>query len=263
MKLTASLILRNELGRYLGLCIDSLLEYVNEIRILDDGSTDGWYETLRPGWGKKASKVHVERHTARVSNEPDFHRHAAARNRLLQFTLEGEPTWVLAVDADEFVSDGQALRQICDAEAAGATSVLSLEIAEVWEVCEETLCIRQDGGWKAHQIGCVWKADAFKARAALGLKDHGHATGRVPDVIHRVPSIPARGEKLLHFGWSNVPERAERFKRYDLGDGGRFHAAAHIASIMWGNDRVKLEPTVWPESWPDPMRAQLLAKASS
>lgn len=256
MSLTASLILRNELGRYLGLCIDSLLEYVDEIRVLDDGSTDGWYETLRPGWGDAASKVFVERHEARVSDEPDFYRHAAARNRLLQFTLEGEPTWVLAIDADEFVSDGQALRRICDAEATGATSVLSLEIAEVWEACDETLCIRQDGGWKAHPIGCVWKPDRF--RSALALKDHGHATGRVPDAIYRVPSSPT-GEDLLHFGWANLEERAERFKRYDVGDGGKFHAAAHIASIMWGNDRVKMESYPWP-AWS--VRDQIFVRAS-
>lgn len=259
MKLTASLILRNELGRYLGLCIDSLLGYVDEIRVLDDGSTDGWEETLRPGWGNEGVRVIVERHTARVSDEPDFHRHAAARNRLLQFTLDGKPDWIVALDADEFVSDGGKLRHFCDKDA-GPFSAVSLEIAEVWEVCEETLCIRQDGGWKAHPIGCVWRPDRF--RSALALKDHGHATGRVPDAIHRVPSIPT-GEQLLHFGWSNIPERAERFKRYDVGDGGRFHAAAHISSIMWSNDRVRMEAYPWPESWPEPMRAQLLEKASS
>lgn len=256
MKLTASLILRNELDRYLGLCIDALLDYVDEIRVLDDGSTDGWEETLRPGWGKDGKKVRVERHTARVSDEPDFHRHAAARNRLLDFTLEGEPTWVLAVDADEFVTDGKKLRQVC--EDAGGFSVVSLEIAEVWEACDETLCIRQDGGWKAHEIGCVWKPDRF--RSALMLKDHGHATGRVPEAIYRVPSIPT-GEALLHFGWTNVPERVERFKRYDVGDGGKYHAAAHIASIMWGNDRVKMEALPWP-TWPDDLRNHVRARAN-
>lgn len=258
MKLTASLILRNELDRYLSLCIDSLLGYVDEIRVLDDGSTDGWYETLRPGWGKEGDRVIVERHAARVSDEPDFHRHAAARNRLLQFTLEGKPTWVLAIDADEFVTDGGKLREICEG-TAGPTSVLSLVIAEVWEACEETLCIRQDGGWKAHPIGCLWRPDRF--RSELALKDHGHATGRVPEAIYRVPSSPT-GQDLLHFGWTNVPERTERFKRYDVGDGGKFHAAAHIASIMWGNDRVKMEAYPWP-AWPEAMRAQLFAKASS
>lgn len=258
LKLTASLILRNEVHRYLGLCIDSLLEFVDEIRVLDDGSTDGWEETLRPGWGKNERKVIVEHHVARVSDEPDFYRHAAARNRLLDFTLAGEPTWVLAVDADEFVTDGGMLRRVCG--DAGAFSVLSLEIAEVWEACDETLCIRQDGGWKAHPIGCVWRPDRF--RSALALKDHGHATGRVPEAIYRVPSIPAGEEALLHFGWANVAERAERFKRYDVGDGGRFHAAAHIASIMWGNDRVTMEAYDWPAGL-DPIRAQLLAKAAS
>lgn len=240
VKLTASLILRDELDRYLGLCIDALLEYVDEIRILDDNSSDGWEETLRSGWGDAGSKVVVERHQARETDEPDFYRHAAARNRLLQFTLEGNPTYVLAIDADEFVSDGHALRRAC--ERGG--DVLSLEIAEVWQACEETLCIRQDGGWRAHPIGCVWRAERFRQQA-LSLKDRGHATGRVPEGIHGVPSTPA-GEALLHFGWANRVERAERFKRYDEGDGGKFHAASHIASIMWPDSRVKMQPYDWP-----------------
>lgn len=259
MKLCASLILRNELDRYLGLCIAALLEYVDEICILDDGSTDGWEETLRPSWGKEAKRIRVELHKARVSDEPDFHRHAEARNRLLHFTLDGKPDWILAIDSDEFVTDGQELRRICEgATSAGATSVLSLEIAEVWEACDETLCIRQDGGWKAHPIGCVWRPERF--RSALTLKDHGHATGRVPEAIYRVPSIPT-GEDLLHFGWTNVPERVERFKRYDIGDGGKYHAAAHIASIMWGNDRVKMEALPWP-TWPDDLRDQVRERAN-
>lgn len=245
MKLTASLILRNELHRYLEPCVHSLLEFCDEIRVLDDSSTDRWEAVIRSGLSRSDRErlvVH-NHHVDTRPGAPAFHLHAAARNRLLEFTLAGDPTYVLAVDADEFVTDGAAVRRAC--EKGG--SVLTLEIAEVWEACDDLLCVREDGGWRSHEIGCVWRADRFRAGTA-GLTDKGHATGRVPDAVHRVASTPT-GESLLHFGWTNLAERAERFERYAVGDAGKFHAAAHIQSIMWPTERVTLSARKWPASW--------------
>lgn len=257
MKLTASLILRDELSRYLAPCIESLLTVCDEIRVLDDGSTDGWEETLRPTWGDDGARVKVHRHVVDArQGEPAFHLHAAARNRLLQFTLADDPGWVAAIDADEFITDGAAVRRACEGARA---DVVSVEIAEVWEACDELLCVRQDGGWRAHQIGCVWRAQRF-AKQALALADRGHATGRVPDAVHHVRSTPS-GAALLHFGWANLAERQERYDRYAVGDGGRFHAAAHIKSIMWADRRVQLEGRDWPDGWPGDLRAAVRERA--
>lgn len=255
MNLIASLIVRNELGRYLGPCIEALLDFCDEIRVLDDGSTDGWYETLAPTWGRQRAKVKVHRHeVAGRESYQDFHLHAAARNRLLKFTLEGDPGYVLAIDADEFVTDGAAVRRECE----NGSDVLSLEIVEVWQACDEVLCSREDGGWRGHEIGCVWRADRFKG-AVLMLADKKTATGRVPDVVHRVPARPT-GEGQLHFGWANQAERAERFKRYDTaGDG---HSSAHVHSIMWPDERVQLRPRDWPPSWPSGLREAIHERAN-
>lgn len=252
MNLTASLIIRNEASRYLEPCIGHLLEFVDYVRILDDGSTDGWLESMRGAWGKDGRRVAAKINDRRPGDA--FTDHAQARNRLLEWTLNDHPTYVLAIDADELVSDGAAVRAAC--EQGG--DVLSLEIAEVWEACPELLCVREDGGWRSHQIGCVWRADRFRGGV---LTDRGHATGRVPDAVHRVSSRPT-GAALLHFGWTNVPERIERFARYDVGDGGRFHAAAHIQSIMWAPERVKLEGREWPESWSAGLRSKVMERAN-
>ena len=45
VKLAASLILRNERARYLDACLSSLLEFCDDICVVDDGSTDGWHES--------------------------------------------------------------------------------------------------------------------------------------------------------------------------------------------------------------------------
>ncbi len=256
MKLTASLICRNEGSRYLGPCLEHLLEFCDRLVILDDSSTDGWRDTFAPLLAEHSQRITVATAETDRDGKPDFHRHAEARNLLLKATLATEPGAVLAIDCDEMVSDGAALRKAVDT----GSHVVSLEIAECWEACPELLCIRQDGGWRSHQIGCVWRADRFGGQA-LALADKGHATGRVPEAVHRVKAL-ASGASLIHFGWSNVAERAVRFARYDVGDGGRFHQRSHIDSILLPDDQIAMEAREWPAAWSPEFRARILERAN-
>ena len=243
MRLIASLIVRNELGRYLGPCIDHLLEFCDEIRVLDEGSTDGWSD----------DRVTCLRNEPRAGDA--FFQHAAMRQRLLDFTLEGAPTHILAIDADEFIADGAQLRRSCD-NGFGAYKVC---LQEVWRVRDDELDIRQDGGWVEHDVALVWRPDRVLRSDQLKITDRGHATGRTPDVV----SALATGHtctSLLHFGWANVGERDERYARYAVGDAGKFHAKAHIDSIMWSDERVRLTPVGWPAAL-EPWRAELFRRA--
>lgn len=253
LKLTASLILRNELDRYLGPCLDALLEYVDEIRVLDDSSSDGWEETLRPSWGSSGARVLVHRHTVADRNAHDsFHLHAAARTALMRFTLEGDADYVLAIDADEFVTDGPAVRRACGRGPEAVSTV----ITEVWEACDELLCTREDGGWRQHPIANVWSTARFRGEV-LKLTDRGTATGRVPDVVHRAKAIPS-GAATLHFGWANRADRPKRFMRY--GGTNEGHASAHVKSIMWPDELVTLKPESWPVL-PAGVREQVVERA--
>lgn len=247
MKLTAAVICRNEQGRYWDPFVAHLLEFVDEVRVWDDGSTDGGPQSTDP-------RVVIHREPVRESDA--FHDHASSRNRLIGFTLEGDPTWILNIDCDEFIADGQALRAACADRRQGALKVC---LQEVWNVKDDRLEIREDGGWKEHDVALLWRPDHVKQRR---ITDRGHATGRVPDAVARVPAAHTC-TALQHWGWVRKSERDERYARYAVGDAGKFHAKAHIDSIAWPDSRVKLEPTEWPPSWPEPMRAELLEKASS
>ena len=66
----------------------------------------------------------------------------------------------------------------------------SVEIAEVWEASDDLLCVRQDGGWRSHQIAAVWRPAALRAQR-LALADKQTATGRVPDAVHRLRAAPS------------------------------------------------------------------------
>lgn len=252
MRLVASVIVRDELARYLEPCLQHLLEFCDSIRVLDDGSTDGW-EQLPVAKDQRISIL--RQHVPGRNEKPDFHLHAQGRNALLTWTLDAQPDYILAVDADEFVADGHAVRAACETGA----DVVTLEMAEVWEACEDTLCVRQDGGWRAHEIGCVWRAAAF-ATQALSLADKGHATGRVPDAVHHGRARPS-GTSQLHFGWANRQERAVRYQRYAVGDAGKFHASAHIASIVFPDSQVTCEARPWPPAL-EPWRPRILERAN-
>lgn len=250
MKLIASVILRNEAARYLEPFVAHLLEFCDEIRCLDDGSTDGWREQLAGAWGKDGARVLSTNATTRDDGSVAFNHHADARNQLLQFTLDGWPTHILAVDADEFVADGAAVRRSCERGRS-----CSLVMEEIWEVCAETLCVREDGGWRSHPVGMVW-APAMRARASYLIADYGHATGRTPQGVGGGPAV----SECLHLGWARESERAERYARYAEGDAGKYHAAAHIASIMAPPERIELRARDWPAAL-SPWREQILARA--
>lgn len=258
MKVCASLILRNELHRYLEPCIAHLLEFVDEVCVFDNGSDDGWEETLRPSWGDAGSRVIVWRDgEADTQAGSLFVNHAARRQRLLELTVARDPAWVLAVDADEFVADGAALRSACETQDVGA---LALCLQEVWNAHDDRIEIRQDGGWREHDVAMLWRPERILQPHLI--VDRGPATGRTPETLnHPATAHGHTCTALLHFGWANVAERADRYERYVIADGGRFHASQHLNSIMFPDDRLTLSLSSWPAGL-EPWRAQILDHAS-
>ncbi len=253
MKLTAAIPVRNELSRYLDPCVAHLLEFVDEVRLLDDGSDDGWQEALRGAWGKAGAKVYAR--TRERGGVGAFYKHASARQALLDFTLEGAPTHILNIDADEFVSDGALVRQACEEGA----QLASLEMCEVWEPCAERLCVRRDGGWAPHPVGMVWAPDP-RMRGRYRIRDRGPATGRTPEDLWRRRPQWDTGAACFHFGWAREEERVARAARYAEADGGRYHAKAHLDSILWPPSKVKLEGWAWPAVL-EPLKAGLLERS--
>lgn len=242
MKLIASMIVRNEADRYLDVCFESLLSFVDEIRVLDDGSDD---------WTQELVGAH-ERIVPLRTNDPLFFRHEGrARQALLDWTMQGEPTHILALDADEFVADGQALRHAM--EEGSATGVWKLTMTEVWAAGEDWLAVRMDGDWKPRPIGIAyevphdWWTDRQKRRH-WRMHDLALACGRTPLWItmtgNRTTTDPVT--EILHFGWTKESERDARYQRYVTHDGGMYHQNKHLESIMWGDDQVQTRLMEWP-----------------
>ena len=257
MKLTASLIIRNEADKYLKQCVESLQGFVDEIRAVDDDSTDGSH-TLMQEMG-----VLVKRNDRSL-----FYEHEGnARQALLEWTMEGQPTHILVVDGDELVVDGHLLREsiVATPEPSprerrqrnprmGPPTVWRLQMQEVWGATEDHLLIRQDGGWKEHPVPICFLVPPDhhanrQIRRHWRLPDRALACGRIP-VEAAVQANRAQGtavSAILHLGWSCEADRYERHQRYVQHDGGAHHASKHLDSIMWPDTRVLLTHRPWPE----------------
>lgn len=251
MNLVASLICRNEMDRLLPLAVESLLEFCDEIRVLDDGSTDGTYE-----WLLGQDRVSVLTNTG-----PTFFEHEGrARNELLKWTFEANPTHVLAIDADEFVSDGQELRRSLTRQGM----VWTLQMEEVWKA-DGHLWIRSDGGWRPHPVPILYALPSQRPasrnkRLQWQVLDRQLSCGREPLAVRHLAgrAIPTH-VSILHFGWLDTSKRQERYDRYVTHDGGNFHNLRHLNSIMWEDRQIKLFSKPWPADL-TPLRDALSAQ---
>lgn len=236
MKLIASVIVRNETDRYLAEWLVHLAEFVDGIVAIDDGSTDGSGRLL----SAYGAVVHRNEH-------PEFYAHEGrARQKLLDLTMEQKPTHILAVDADEFVTGGEALRAALSQRNV-SHGVWSLSMQEVWRATPEGLLIRTDGSWGPWPVVVAYSVPGRVNPRTWRIRDAQLACGRVPMHVQNMAGRARRtGVSVLHFGWANESDRYARWSRYAVHDGGRFHSSAHLDSILWTSEKVKLAPIQWP-----------------
>jgi glycosyltransferase involved in cell wall biosynthesis len=234
MKLVASMPVRNEMGRYLEKAVEHALTYCDEVRALDNGSDDGGAE-----WLGAQDRVSVQRLDAPGWAEDGGHE-GAVRKALLEHTLAGNPTHVLALDADEFVFRGEELRARLEAEPK--QPVWGLRVVEAWGT--DPWLIRVDGGWRPRHAPVVYRVpderdSEWDVRADLRL-----ACPREPVAVRQLYRRAKRRYRLpidlVHLGWANPEEREARAARYFEQDGGRFHASEHLESILWTDERLHL-----------------------
>lgn len=237
MKLVAMMITRNEADRFLRWTIPSLLTYVDEIRVIDDDSKDGTHTILQQ-YGCVVKR----------NDRPLFYEHEGrARNALLDWTLEGNPTHVIAIDADELVAEGVAVRDAIERNTS-ASGVWNLTMEEVWKADDNFLYERNDGQWGSRKVPILFAVPEVRDRN-WRIADRALACGREPMTVARagIRRAPTVGS-VFHLGWANQKERQQRYDRYVKHDNGAFHASDHLLSIMFDDTRVGLSPRRWPDN---------------
>lgn len=230
-----------EEDRYLGPFFEHLEAFCDEIRVRWE-SLDGVYAFDFGG-----PKIQVSRAA------PSFFSHEGrARQELLMWTMAGDPSHILAIDADEFVADGAKLRGAM--EVGSHTGVWKLTMTEIWGASEQSLDVRTDGKWPPRPVGVAFEVPRDhwtdrQKRRHWRLPDTVGGCGRVPILTaaagNRTTAPPVT--EILHFGWACKADRAARHARYANLDGFG-HDHRHIASIMFDDTQVSVKTMLWPPS---------------
>jgi hypothetical protein len=241
MKLVATMMCAKvETDRYLHAAVAHALGYCDEIVLTFDGvkprPENDW--TLGLTWGD--DDVRVISHWSHVGF---FEHEGRCRQQGLDVAMERDPTHILAIDADEFVSDGTLLRMNVQARPEVATWSLCMQ--EVWKADADGLTLRSDGQWVERDVPILYRPDSIP-KALLQMPDKALASGRTPVRLSQPRAHTCTA--ILHFGWTRLEERQRRYDRYVQHDGGRFHASAHLDSIMWPDSRLRFTGRDWPAS---------------
>ena len=233
--LSLAMIVRNE-GRHLSRCLESVRRHVNEIVIVDTGSTD---DTI----------AIAEREGARIFRHAWTEDFAAARNHALSHVTS---QWVLVLDADESLAEGagQAIRAFIEETQADCGMLRIHEATELEAKDADVLSGQRRSGDPMRVPRLFRNADglAWKGRiheeAVEWLHRRGMKVGFIDaDLIHvgRVASVVqekqkhARNLELLT-AWATAEPRdysAHGFLACEFFERGELEPARAAAETGW------------------------------
>ncbi|MGC5774645.1 glycosyltransferase [Paenibacillus pabuli] len=218
-KLTAMLQVRNERGRYLEEVLDDLSEFVDEIVIVDDASTDGTPDICRA----YPKVVRLE-----VLEKPLFAEEWRLRNALWQAAVGTDPDWLLSVDADELYSTEakNAIRSLINQEHS---DWIAFRFYDMWGGRTH---YREDNLWGLHR-----RHTASLVRYMPGYPyfypQQNHHVPRLPLPCTVLPGISTE-LKVQHLGWAgSLEDRVRKYLRYKRIDPhGEWGSLEHYESIL-------------------------------
>lgn len=224
-RLTAMMQVRNEADRYLSTVLEDLSQFVDDIVIVDDASTDGTPQLCR-SFSKVVKLV--------VLTESHFGREWKLRELLWRVAVSTGPDWLLALDADEIFEDRakDRIRALIDQDRY---DWVGFRIFDFWGGFTH---YREDEHWNLHR-----RFTPVLVRYLPGF----HYV--YPPMDLHVPRIPltyaalpgtCSDLRIKHFGWAGTAEeRRRKYERYRaLDPEGRWGCDAQYRSVLDPNPRL-------------------------
>lgn len=213
----AQMIGKNESSRFLEDVLQRLSSQVDKIIFTDDCSDDNTVEIA----SKYAEVFH--------SPEPLFRVHegklrAFAWSNLEKFASIGD--WVVAIDCDEMLHHVNGL-PIRDVLAQSPNDVVNVRFYHMWNHSQ----YRVDKLWAPNNSSRI-----FRFVPNGGFADRQLACGSEPTYV--VDWVRQRnwwlnsGLVMQHLGYVKDSDKKDKYSRYSEIDGGKFHNANHINSIL-------------------------------
>lgn len=218
-RIVLSMVVRNEANRHLERVLRHAASYVDEAVVIDDASTDDTVAVC------ERALVGLP-HTIIRLDQSLFDREHELRQLQWRRTLEAQPDWILALDADELFEDAirDHIRALVDQTEVDA---IQFRLYDMWNERQ----YREDAFWRAHEG--YW---TLLVRPVPGMAEEWPAQNQHPG---RFPSSTAGLRawtcriRLKHFGWMRPEDRAAKAARYrSLDPEGTFGIKAQYDSIL-------------------------------
>ncbi|MCH5586716.1 glycosyltransferase family 2 protein [Shimazuella sp. AN120528] len=218
-KITLSMIVKNEAGRYLRQVLKNHLPYIDEAVIIDDGSTDDTADVCKEILHDIPLHL-IQNETSQFANE------VILRKQQWEETVKTNPEWILNLDADEMLEE-KFVHQVEDIHQQQIYDAIYFRLYDMWNETH----YREDNFWKAHHF---YRPFMIRYRDDLEYtwKETAQHCGRFPIEVYQFSYFchPAR---IKHLGWASPKDRKKKYDRYmELDPEGKFGWKEQYDSIL-------------------------------
>jgi glycosyltransferase involved in cell wall biosynthesis len=219
------MIVHNETGRYLERCLQSVIDIVDFVVVIDDASTDGTAELC-----EQLLKDHP--HVIIKNKSSLFHEEYKLRKMLWDETVKHDPGWIMSLDADEVLPDNaNTIRDLVNNDDVDG---FSFKLYDMWNEYE----YREDEYWHPHKVYYPFLMRYIKG-CNYQFKQTNQHCGRFPVEYYqyKYANINLR---IKHYGWADEKSRKQKYDRYmSLDPKGEFGVIEQYQSILDPNPKLK------------------------
>lgn len=242
MRVFGLMVAKDEAARYLKPVINWHMEFLDELFLFDDLSTDGTPELA------EFLGAHVE---LRDEAAPSFIEHEGQFRQASweAFEMRMRPKsndWILSIDTDEFFvaqisNEHYALHELIEiADGVEANSV-SLSIPEVFDtLVDGQPLVRLDGYWKE-----ISGLRLFRYQQGGKFANRQMGCGSAPTYADSTMDATGLPMSILHYGYAKKDDREAKYQRYNnMASHG--HNGNHIQSILQPPTLAPWQGSRWP-----------------